>query len=101
MGVIARPPGAAALGDIEHMNAGRYFHALRHLRPAPLRHTPEHRWPLPPIRRPSMPGSDRCGFMGLERELRGAAGWNVSDVEKLWLYNLHYFATLLTSVIPA
>ncbi len=96
------------------MNLGRYFHTLRHLRPvqvygrlaqrlhrptpdtraAPPRRTPRHPWPLPPIRRPSLLGPARFEFLNVARDLEGAAGWNAPGVEKLWLYNLHYFDDL-------
>jgi uncharacterized heparinase superfamily protein len=96
----------------------QYYHTARFLRPAqiaallkfrlqkpevvslptPPTRTPRRRW-VPPIalREPLVRG-DRFRFLNEEREIRTATGWNDPSVEKLWLYNLHYFDCLRTPV---
>ena len=96
------------------MNLGRYYHTLRHLRPVQfygrlthrlrhprpdLRPAPPQRpvarpFPLSPVRPASLLGPTRFQFLNVAREMDGAPSWNDPAVEKLWLYNLHYFDDL-------
>lgn len=93
----------------------RYWHTLRHLKPVQFygrlwfkfRHpkvdalveSPSLRerngqWQAPVAHRPSMLGPCRFNFLGVEYDLRAKDGWNDGALEKLWLYNLHYFEDL-------
>jgi uncharacterized heparinase superfamily protein len=94
--------------------AARYFHTLRHLKPAQvwgrmvlglpqpspdLRAAPPVRqaakdWQLPPGRRPSMVGPRRFRFLNEEGALPPGSGWELPGRSKLWLFNLHYFDDL-------
>jgi uncharacterized heparinase superfamily protein len=94
--------------------AARYFHTLRHLKPAQvwgrmvlglpkpspdLRAPPPGRqsakdWQLPPERRPSMVGLRRFRFLNEEGALPSGSDWALPGRSKLWLYNLHYFDDL-------
>lgn len=94
--------------------AGRYFHAVRHLRPGQIFwrlwyrvHQPRlNRSPAPklrelagewqsPVRRPPfMSGPGRFTFLNTTRDISGAGHWDGLDVPRLWLYNLHYFDDL-------
>jgi len=92
----------------------RYFHTLRHLRPGQiswrirrrliqprpdLRAAPplrgacgpwrQHRW-----RAPTMLGPERFRFLNEERQLHFPDAWNDVGLDRLWLYNLHYFDDL-------
>lgn len=91
-----------------------YFHTLRHLRPVqvwsrlwhllPRRgldpspggafRGPPAGWVTPPAKPPSLRGPCRLRFLNVERELRSAEDWNGPDLDRLWLYNLHYFDAL-------
>ena len=92
----------------------RYFHTVRHLRPAQVvgrvrlllsRPRPDVR-PAPPARelhapytapvapQPSLLGAARFRFLNLERDCPGVADWQARDVSRLWVYNLHYFDDL-------
>lgn len=94
----------------------RFFHTVRHLRPAQVfgrfRHrfirpavnlspAPElrcrvGRW-VPPVGKPAaMVGEKRFRFLNVEYPLASASDWNSPDRPKLWLYNLHYFDALNT-----
>lgn len=93
----------------------RYWHTLRHLKPVQwygrfwfrLRRPPvdvaapapglrarEGTWQPPARRSPSMRGVDRFCFLNREHSLPATGGWNDTTLEKLWLYNLHYFDDL-------
>lgn len=93
----------------------RYWHTLRYLKPvqwygrvwfrlwrppvdvgkpAPGLRARAGAWQLPARRAPSMLGADRFRFLNLERPLPLTGGWNDGSIEKLWLYNLHYFDDL-------
>lgn len=96
------------------MNLGRYYHTLRHLRPvqfygrvvhrlyhprpdtrpAPALRAVAARYPLPPLRTPSLVGPSRVRFLNVERDISRSDGWNDGACDKLWLYNLHYFDDL-------
>ncbi|MBA4381372.1 MAG: heparinase [Sideroxydans sp.] len=96
------------------MKAGLYFHTIRHLRieqiVGRLRHRFQHPcpnlappppcrvrsgcWSAPCERKQSMLAGDRFIFLNEERALISANTWNDPDIEKLWLYNLHYFDDL-------
>ena len=93
----------------------RYWHTLRHLKPAqfygrlwfklrqpkvdavaespPLREQIR-QWQLPVAHKSAMLGPCRFKFLGVEHDLPTRGGWNDSALEKLWLYNLHYFEDL-------
>lgn len=93
----------------------RYWHTLRYLRPvqwygrlwfrlwrprvdvsAPTPGILAHDglWQPPARRAPSMLGPGRFRFLNLEHRLPATGGWNEAALEKLWLYNLHYFDDL-------
>ena len=94
--------------------AGKYWHTMRHLRPAQiygrvwfklnrprpdLRPAPDLRevsgkWSRPVKRPQSMLGKSEFVFLNESGEIEGVADWNNSEKEKLWLYNLHYFDDL-------
>lgn len=91
-----------------------YFHTLRHLRPiqvwgrvafrirAPcldLRSAPPVRglvagWCVPVSREQSQLDERRFRFLNVEHEIVSVKSWNSQVLEKLWLYNLHYFDDL-------
>ena len=91
----------------------RYWHTLRHLKPAQIygrlwfrlhRPRPDLR-PAPALRpaeggwmrcarQSSMPGPATFRFLSVTREASAADDWNRTDWPKLWLYNLHYFDDL-------
>ncbi len=92
----------------------KYWHTLRHLRPAQIygrlwfrlyrprpdqRQAPELRasagsWAAPALRTASISGPETFRFMNETHRVVGPAGWNDPDRDKLWLYNLHYFDDL-------
>jgi len=96
------------------MTALLYFHTIRHLRigqifwrirfrlhrPKPdLRKPPLCRestvlWVSPCEHSQSMVGEDTFMFLNQTRQVVNNAAWNDPSVEKLWLYNLHYFDDL-------
>ena len=91
-----------------------YFHAIRHLRlaqifgrirfrlyrPRPnLQVPPPCRavvgaWVVPCERKQCMVAEDTFVFLNESRSITSRASWNDTAVEKLWLYNLHYFDDL-------
>ena len=91
-----------------------YWHTLRHLtpiqfygriwfrlvrprvdfRPAPpLRLLCGHDWVKPARRKASLLGSERFCFLNETHDLADH-GWDDTELEKLWRYNLHYFDDL-------
>jgi len=94
---------------------GRYWHTLKYLRLVqfygrvwfrlyrprinesaivqPLR-VPKGHWWRPAARAASMLGPTQFRFLNQTQTLPAKDGWNVDAVEKLWLYNLHYFDDL-------
>ncbi len=96
----------------------RYWHTLRHLRPVqfygrvwfrlyipsinaptiaqPLR-VPKGDWRRPTARAVSMLGPTQFRFLNQTQTLPAHGGWNDAGIEKLWLYNLHYFDDLNAS----
>ncbi len=52
------------------------------------------RWQPPADRAPSMLGPWHFRFLNHEQMLPAQGGWNDATLEKLWLYNLHYFDDL-------
>jgi uncharacterized heparinase superfamily protein len=93
----------------------RYWHTLRHLKPvqfygrlwfklqqpkidvvalAPSLRIQQGKWQSPVAHKPTMLGPCRFKFLGVEHDLPANEGWNDSALEKLWLYNLHYFEDL-------
>lgn len=96
------------------MRALLYFHAIRHLRPAqifgrlrfklyhprpnlhappPLRPTVGP-WVAPCERKPSLIAGNSFSFLNETRPVATKVAWNDPAVDKLWLYNLHYFDDL-------
>jgi uncharacterized heparinase superfamily protein len=97
---------------------GRYWHTLRHLRPvqfyrrvwfrlyrprinasaiAQPRRVPKGDWQRPAARTASMLGPMQFRFLNQTQTLPEQGGWNDAGIEKLWLYNLHYFDDLNAS----
>ncbi|MGK5002836.1 heparinase II/III family protein [Janthinobacterium sp. LB2P70] len=94
-----------------------YWHTLRHLKPVQfygrllfrmrrprpdLRAAPPLRpvagtWQLAARRDPSLTGDGTFCFLGQKHDLSAINGWNDGNLDKLWLYNLHYFDTLNAS----
>lgn len=93
----------------------RYWHTLRHLKPVqfygrlwfklqqpkvdlvsltPSLRVQQGKWQSPVAHKPTMLGPCRFKFLGIEHDLPANGGWNDSELEKLWLYNLHYFEDL-------
>lgn len=92
----------------------RYWHTLRHLRPVQiygrfwfrLYHPRPSRRPAPLLRPATGPwliplagesrllGPSTFHFLNQTRTLTDPGDWNAADVDKLWLYNLHYFDDL-------
>jgi len=95
-------------------SAKRYWHTLRYLRPvqvygriwfqfktpAPDNRAAPHPRRLtgtwsPAVKRPSsMDGGFVFNFLNRQAEVNGPTDWNAPGVDKLWLYNLHYFDDL-------
>jgi len=91
----------------------RYWHTLRHLRPVQifwrpwfhfyrpkpnLRPAPSTRWPsgawqIPAKRRPSL-ATPREFLLLNRRERLDEIGWDNPAIDKLWVYNQHYFDDL-------
>jgi uncharacterized heparinase superfamily protein len=98
----------------------RYFHTLRHLkgrqfyrrlwftlrRPqvslgaAPAVRDRERQWVEPIAQPSSMLDPHRFMFLNREYSLRDQNGWNDGALDKLWLYNLHYFNDLNSHDAP-
>ena len=93
----------------------RYWHTLRHLKPVqfygrlwfrlyrphvnataspPLLRLALGNWQLPAARAPTMLGPLQFRFLSREHSLPAYGGWNDGTLDKLWLYNLHYFDDL-------
>ena len=91
-----------------------YWETLRHLRPVqfygrawfrlfrppidrapapPLSHH-ERLWTFPILCEPSMKGPVQFQFLNHQHSLPGKGGWEEERLERLWLYNLHYFDDL-------
>ncbi|HZO90071.1 MAG TPA: alginate lyase family protein [Chthonomonadaceae bacterium] len=64
------------------------------MRPAPPLRPQQGRWTQPARREPSLLGPQTFLFLNRKQELTFPAGWDDSALEKLWLYNLHYFDDL-------
>jgi uncharacterized heparinase superfamily protein len=92
-----------------------YWHTLRHLKPVQfygrlwfrlyrprvkvtvLSPPPRHargQWQPPSARATSMLGPWQFRFLNREHSLPAESGWNDASLDKLWLYNLHYFDDL-------
>lgn len=93
----------------------RYWHTLRYLKPvqiygrmwfklrqpkvaafsSPLSlRVKNGKWRVPIARKSTMFGPSRFKFLNVEHSLGTNGDWNNSSLEKLWLYNLHYFDDL-------
>ena len=64
------------------------------LRPAPSRQLLLVNWCAPIPREQSQITIDRFRFLNIEHQIVSADDWNSKGIEKLWLYNLHYFDDL-------
>jgi uncharacterized heparinase superfamily protein len=67
---------------------------------APIR-LPLGAWQIPAGRAPSMLGVNVFRFLNRTHTLPAHGGWNDAALEKLWLYNLHYFDDLNAQDAPA
>lgn len=95
--------------------SNRYWQTLRHLKPrqfywrlwftlyrprlaavasAPPLRPARRAWQTPAARTPSLIGPQRFRFLNREHSLPAQNGWNTAELDKLWLYNLHYFDDL-------
>ena len=92
----------------------RYWHTLRHLRavqvygrvwfrlarpavdaaPAPAQRKCTGQWVAPIARPSSILNGTTARFLGKTRAIDSRAIWNDTTLDKLWLYNLHYFDDL-------
>jgi uncharacterized heparinase superfamily protein len=93
----------------------RYWHTLRHLKPvqfygrlwfkfrlpkvdalveSPSLRERNGQWQAPVAHKTTMLGPRRFKFLSVEHDLPAQGGWNDAALEKLWLYNLHYFEDL-------
>jgi uncharacterized heparinase superfamily protein len=100
----------------------RYWHTLRHLKPQQFYgrlwfkiyrpyvnalatnqalRVPNGEWRRPAARRASMLGPKQFRFLNQTHTLPAQGGWNDDAVEKLWIYNLHYFDDLNAQDAPA
>jgi uncharacterized heparinase superfamily protein len=61
---------------------------------APPMREPRRPWIAACARKTSMTGPDTFRFLNAERRIANAADWNAGEVDKLWLYNAHYFDDL-------
>jgi uncharacterized heparinase superfamily protein len=96
-------------------SALRYWHTLLHLKPvqfygrlwfrlyrprvspaspAPPLRLADGTWQTPAARLPSMLGPLQFRFLNYTHSLPDQGGWNDINLDKLWLYNLHYFDDL-------
>lgn len=77
---------------------GRLAYRLRSpkpdLRPAPLLRRLVADWRSPVPHEQSLLTEGRFRFLNEEHEISAAEDWNSPELEKLWLYNLHYFDDL-------
>jgi uncharacterized heparinase superfamily protein len=96
------------------LNAVRYFHTLRYLRPVQIYgrlwyklyrpkpnlsppaavRPPSGTWLAPARKSPALIASQRFRFLNEEHDILAVADWNHVGWAKLWLYNLHYFDDL-------
>jgi uncharacterized heparinase superfamily protein len=93
----------------------RYWYTLRHLKPvqfygrlwfrlyrprvnstvhASPRRLARGKWQPPAARATSMLGPCQFRFLNRKHSLPAQGGWNDAKLDKLWLYNLHYFDDL-------
>lgn len=92
----------------------RYLHTLRYLKPvqfygrlwfrlhrprldkavAPRLRVSQEGWQASAARSISMPERESFCFLNQRHSLPAQGGWNDAALEKLWLYNLHYFDDL-------
>ena len=99
---------------IDCLNITRYYFTLKHLKPIQLfgrlrfrLFSPKPSFdPAPPLRglsgiwldparrRASLLGAGLCRFLNETHEITFPEVWNSPTLEKLWLYNLHYFDDL-------
>lgn len=113
-GFMSKDGAALRASERLSVRALLYFHTIRHLRlaqifgrlrfrlhrpcpnlqvPPPLRAV-DGTWVIACARRPSMVTEDVFVFLNESRSIAVKTAWNDLAVEKLWLYNLHYFDDL-------
>ena len=93
------------------MNLSRLFHTVKYLKPVQIYGRVWHRFyrphvpslNIPAIRSPlssfissiekkkSLISSTKFHFLNQEHDIANASDWNDPSIDKLWLYNLHYF----------
>jgi uncharacterized heparinase superfamily protein len=93
---------------------GRFYHTVRYLKPVQIygriafrvrRPKPDFSappslrrlhgvWVAPARREPSMLGPVRYWLLNREHDIGVRSGWDDPQLDKLWLYNLHYFDDL-------
>jgi len=96
------------------MDVLRYYYTIKHLKPIQIIGRLRYRLfppkpnlaPAPPLRRVSvawstparrqacMQGPTHCHFLNEGHDIADPSDWNTPAMEKLWLYNLHYFDDL-------
>lgn len=96
---------------------GLYWHTVRYLRPIqilgrlwyrmyrprprlgdpPNTRSTSKTWDAPQWRQPQVLSATSFSFLNERHELDFPEGWNANNVDKLWLYNLHYFSDLTAS----
>lgn len=111
---VSKDGGALRPSECLLARALLYFHTIRHLRLAQIfgrlrfrLHRPRPNlqvpppcrkavgvWQAPCEHRQSMIAEDVFVFLNESRSVTTRAAWNDPAVEKLWLYNLHYFDDL-------
>ena len=64
------------------------------LRPAPSLRPLPHDFATPITPAPTLLGPDTFRFLNVERRCTEAADWTTQQVQRLWLYHLHYFDDL-------
>jgi hypothetical protein len=81
-------------------NISNYIHTLGYLKPVQiygrlyLLRAAKGIWYSSARRKESLKGPVQFQFLNKEYELRSAGDWNHPELEKLWLYHLHYFDDL-------
>ena len=99
------------------MSLSRYYHTLRYLKPRQFYRRLWHRlyqpqpdmssppalrekkdsWIIPCKRKPSIYGIDKFNFLNQKHVISNSESWYNKNIDKLWLYNLHYFDDLNAS----
>jgi uncharacterized heparinase superfamily protein len=92
-------------------NLLRYYHTLKYLKPAqiygqikirlhkpktrlltaPATNKPEFYWIDPIIKNSAVTAPNELAFLNQTRDISATTIWSDASIDKLWLYNLHYF----------